>query len=159
MGSMVESENMDGTKVEASPTGVAATAAIEEQIRDLVRSEAVPASKLSGEPTEELGSDDIAPLIPKIAAPSIAAMEKLICELHEARTYLQSEGERLQREADRYTKISQTALESVKVISTAVGEWGNAGYPVRSSIKRENGFYATLYKNPLPADPPLTSDN
>ena len=123
---------MDATKPEKSTQEVEATT-VEGEIRDLVRAEELSQSK----PPSEIGAeprDKIVPLIQKIVAPSIAEFEKLIGELQEARTYLQSEGERIQREADRYIQLSQTASESVKIISGAVGEWRIAGYPVRNDI-------------------------
>jgi len=77
------------------------------------------------------GAGHIAPLIAKIAAPSIAEFEKLIGELQEAKAYLQSEGERIRRETDSYMQLSQSASESVKIISDAIGEWRKAGHPAQ----------------------------
>ena len=54
----------------------------------------------------------------------------MIGELQQAKGYLQSEGERIEREAVGYVQLSQTALESVKIISETVGEWRKAGHPV-----------------------------
>jgi hypothetical protein len=59
----------------------------------------------------------IAPLIQKVGASSIAEIEKLIEELQEARDFLQSEGERIQRETAHYTNLTQMASASVKIIS------------------------------------------
>ena len=58
-------------------------------------------------------------------------VDRLIGELQQAKAYLQSEGERIEREAVGYVQLSQTALESVKIISETVGEWRKAGHPVR----------------------------
>jgi hypothetical protein len=121
---------MNVTKPEKSAQ---ATADVEGEIRDLVRAEELSQSK----PPSEIGAeprDKIVPLIQKIVAPSIAEFERLIAELQEARTYLRSESERIQREAARYIELSQTATETVKIISGAVGEWRIAGYPVRNDI-------------------------
>jgi hypothetical protein len=112
-----------------------AVAAVEGEIRDLIRAQELSESKPPGEIGVEL-QDNIVPLIQKIVAPSIAEFDKLIGELQEARTYLQSEGERIQREADRYIQLSQTASESVKIISGTVREWRKSGHPVR--VHRES---------------------
>jgi len=121
---------MNVTKPEKSAQ---ATADVEGEIRDLVRAEELSQSKPPGEIGAE-PRDKIVPLIQKIVAPSIAEFERMIAELQEARTYLRSEGDRIQREAARYIELSQTATETVKIISGAVGEWRIAGYPVRNDI-------------------------
>jgi hypothetical protein len=131
---ILRGKTMNAMILEKSTQAVAATTEVEGEIR----------SKAPGETGAEPGTDSIVPLIQKIIVPSIAEFEKLISELQEARTYLQSKGERLQREAARYIELSQTATESVKIISGAVGEWRKAGYPVRASTKCESGLPGTF---------------
>ncbi len=50
------------------------------------------------EPPKTETDPDSAPLIQKIGATSIAEIEKLIGELQETRNFLESEGQRIQRE-------------------------------------------------------------
>ena len=64
--------------------------------RDLIH------SKASSPPKTDA---DVAPLIQKVGAPSIAQIEKLIGELQEAKNLLESEGERIQREMVSLYKI------------------------------------------------------
>jgi len=90
---------MDVTKPEESGQAIEATTAVEGEIRDLVPTDALSGSSVK---TGELGNDNIAPLIQKVVAPPIAELEKRIGELQDARTYLQSEGERIRRETDHY---------------------------------------------------------
>jgi putative protein kinase ArgK-like GTPase of G3E family len=73
---------------------------------------------------------EIAPLILKVGASSIAGLEKLLSELQEAKNFLQSEGERVQRETAQYTNLARTASASVKIISDSVREWREAGHPL-----------------------------
>jgi hypothetical protein len=80
--------------------------------------------------TEDAADQNITRLLQKVAAPSLAELERMINELQQARAYLASEGERIEREAERYVQLSQTTLGSVKVISDAVCEWRKAGHPV-----------------------------
>jgi hypothetical protein len=126
-----ERKTMNVPKLDKSTQTVAAMTEVEGEIRDLVRTEALAPSGTPSEAVAELGNDNIAPLIQKVVAPSIAEFEKLIGELQEARTYLQSEGERIGRETDRYIELAQTASESVKLISGAIGEWRKAGHPLQ----------------------------
>jgi hypothetical protein len=76
--------------------------------------------KASSPPETDAG---VAPLIQKVGAPSIAQIEKLIGELHEARNHLEAEGERIQRETARYIKFTQMASASVKIISDTLSGW------------------------------------
>jgi hypothetical protein len=96
---------------------------IENETRDLVH---------SGAPTCKSETDvDIAPLVEKIGATSIAEVEKLIGELQAAKDFLESEGERVQREAEHYTTLTQMASASVKIIADTVAGWREAGHPLR----------------------------
>ena len=79
---------------------------------------------------------DVAPLIQKVGAPSIAQIEKLIGELHEARNLLEAEGERIQRETARYIKFAQMASASVETISNILSGWRQAGHPLQKFVTR-----------------------
>jgi hypothetical protein len=58
---------------------------------------------------------EIAPLIQKVGAASIAE-HRLIAELQEAKSYLLSEGERIEKEVVRYANLTQMALASAMII-------------------------------------------
>ena len=66
---------------------------------------------------------EIAPLIQQIGDTSIAEIDRLMAELQEARSYLQSEGERIEREMVRYTNLTQMASFTTKIISDAISQW------------------------------------
>ena len=86
--------------------------------------------------TPKCGTDvEIAPLVQKVGAISIAEIEKLIGELQEAKDFLQSEGERVQGETERYTNFTQMASASVKIISDTVAGWREAGHPSRNLLR------------------------
>jgi hypothetical protein len=118
-------------------------AEVEGQMRDLVRGVAA-ARKPAGEPETQLGksaadtsngaavSKAVAestpevegiPVIARIAAASLAEIDKLIDDLQDSRNYLQAEAERIQREAARYTDLSKGALEAAKIITSHLGDW------------------------------------
>ena len=54
---------------------------------------------------------------------SIAEIDRLIAELQDARNYLISEGERIEREAVRYANLTLMASATTKIISDAVSQW------------------------------------
>ena len=83
--------------------------------------------------SQELGIEDVGSLIQKIGLTSTAELEKLIGELQRARSYLEFEGERIQREAVDYAELSQAASSCLKVISETVAEWRKAGHSVRNT--------------------------
>jgi hypothetical protein len=102
-----------------------ALAAIESETRHLVHPEAPPA------PTAETDVE-IALLVQKVGATSIAEIEKLIGKLQEAKDFLQSEGERVQCEVANYTNLTRMASASVKIIFDTVAGWREAGHPLRN---------------------------
>jgi hypothetical protein len=66
---------------------------------------------------------EIAPLVQNLGATSIAEVDRLIVELQKAKDYLQSEKERIEREAIRYMTLMQTASTTAKLISDAISQW------------------------------------
>ena len=50
--------------------------------------------------------------------------------MQEARNFLRTEGERIERETARYTKLARTASASVEIIFDIVRGWREAGHPV-----------------------------
>src|SRR6201982_738095 len=66
---------------------------------------------------------EIAPLIQQVGATTIAEIDLLIAELQEAKSYLQSEGERIEREMVRYTNLTQMASFTAKIIFDAISQW------------------------------------
>jgi hypothetical protein len=101
---------------------------IESESRALVHAEA-PSTPKSETDVE------IVPLVQNLGTTSIAEIEKMIGELQEARDFLQAEGERVQREAEHYTTLTQMASASVKIISDTVAGWREAGHPLRNDSR------------------------
>jgi len=71
----------------------------------------------------ETDTEMIPSLIEKVGATSIAEIDRLIAELQEAKSYLQSEGERIERETVRYTNLAEMTLFTTKIIFDAVSQW------------------------------------
>src|SRR5437588_12977557 len=112
---------------------------IESETRDLVH---------SGAPTRKSETEvEIAPLVQKIGAASIAEVEKMIGELQAAKDFLEYEGERVQSEAEHYTTLTQMTSGSVTIISDTVAGWREAGHSSRYH-SRSSQFDLTL----APAD-------
>jgi hypothetical protein len=65
---------------------------------------------------------EIAPLIQKVGATSIAEIDRVLAELEQAKDHLQSEGERIEREVARYTNLTQLTSVTTKIIFDAVSQ-------------------------------------
>jgi hypothetical protein len=110
---------MDG--MEPVARALQTLAAIEGETREVILAEAP--SKLLTETAAEI-------VLEKIGAIPIGEIEKLIGEMQEAKNFLQTEGQRIQRETARYMALGQTASASVKIIFDMVRGWREAGHPV-----------------------------
>ena len=84
--------------------------------------EGVPSARGEG---AVLSSETIEALVQKVRRPSVAEIDKLIGDLQGARSYLESESERIQQEMTRYAHLNDTALASVKIITESLGQWRN----------------------------------
>jgi len=104
------------------PEAVAATTQIKQEIYELAHEE------LSAQVETDA---EIAPLIQKVGATSIAEIDRLLAELEEAKNYLQSEEKRIELEMARYTNLTQMTSLTAKIISDAVSKW----HPARNQQK------------------------
>jgi hypothetical protein len=93
---------------------IAANPPVEGEVCDLAHAE------VSTQPETDT---EIAPLIQQVGATSIAEIDRLIAELQEVKNHLQSEGERVEREMVRYTKLTQMASFTAKIIFDAISQW------------------------------------
>lgn len=75
----------------------------------------------------ETSMDDAISSLTEVSSASVAEIDNLITDLQAARRYLQSERERIQRDARRYAELSQAASVSVKIITENLSAWRNAG--------------------------------
>jgi len=75
---------------------------------------------------------EIAPIIQKLGATSIADIDNLVSELQEAKDYLQSEGERIRIEVAHYAALAGAASASVKIIFDVLRAWRTTGHPAHN---------------------------
>ena len=66
---------------------------------------------------------EIAPVIQKLGATSIAEIDWLMTEVREAKNYLQSEGERIEQETARYANLTHLASVTAKIVLDAISQW------------------------------------
>jgi hypothetical protein len=110
-------------------TPLAETTLIEGEIPDPFGLESIrPTKQPSNETEADVPNQEITELIKQVVSPSTVELERVISELQQARAYLDSEGERIERETQRYLQLSQTTVESVKIISDAFAAMSSAAF-------------------------------
>ncbi len=75
----------------------------------------------------KIAAEKIATLLQHIAGSSVQGIEQLIGELQTLSDVLHDEGARVEREVAAYARLSQSALQSTKVIAESLGTWKRAG--------------------------------
>jgi SOS-response transcriptional repressor LexA len=116
---------MKAKREKSPPEAVAANTEIKQEIYELAHEELSAQAEADAE---------IAPLIQKVGATSIAEIDRLLAELEEAKSYLQSEGRRIELEMARYTNLTQTTSVTAKIISDAVSQWHPARNQQKSNV-------------------------
>jgi hypothetical protein len=92
----------------------AASLAIEGEVCDL------SPTKVS---TQTEADTEIAAFIEKVRTMSIAEIDRLMAELQDAKNYLLSESERIERETVHYANLTLMASATTKIISDAISQW------------------------------------
>lgn len=95
-----------------------ASSEFEGEIREFIRRD-VTTRRPSAEPsaTPQAESDNLNSLLERVSGATVAEIDRLITELQNIRSLLQSEGERVRREITGYAGLSQSAVATMKVIN------------------------------------------
>jgi hypothetical protein len=100
--------------------------AVEGEIREFVRRD-VATLRRSPEADSEAVANNIGTLLQRVAGSSVQEIDRLMSELHTLREMLQSEGARVQREITEYAHLSQSAMQSTKIITESLAKWKSEG--------------------------------
>ena len=100
--------------------------AVEAEIREFVRRD-VATPRQSPEADSEVVANGISTLLERVAGSSVAEIDRLTSELHNLRELLRSEGVRVQREITEYARLSQSAMQSTKIITESLSKWKSEG--------------------------------
>jgi hypothetical protein len=96
--------------------------AVEGEIREFVRRD-VATLRRSPEADSEAVANNIGTLLQRVAGSSVQEIDRLMAELHTLRELLQAEGARVQREITEYAHLSQSAMQSTKIINESLSKW------------------------------------
>jgi hypothetical protein len=101
-------------------------AAVEGEIRDFVRRDG-PNLRRAPETDSEIVANNIVALLQRVAGTSVQEIDRLIAELQTLRALLEEEGARVQRELAEYAHLSQSAMQSTKIIAESLSQWKKVG--------------------------------
>jgi len=113
---------------EPAPAEKAPESAVEGEIREFVRRD-VATLRRTPEAESEVVANNISTLLQRVAGTSVQEIDRLIAELQTLREMLQSEGARVQREITEYAHLSQSAMQSTKIITDSLSKWKAEGAP------------------------------
>ena len=103
-----------------------AEVAVEGEIREFVRRDGANLRR-TPEADSEMIANNIATLLQRVAGSSVQEIDRLIAELQRLREVLHDEGARVQREIAEYAHLSQSAMQSTKIIAESLGHWQGTG--------------------------------
>ena len=104
----------------------AVEAAVEGEIREFVRRDGANLRR-APETDSEMVANNITTLLQRVAGTSVQEIDRLMAELHTLRDLLQAESARVQREITDYAHLSQSAMQSTKIISESLSKWKAEG--------------------------------
>ena len=100
--------------------------AVEGEIREFVRRDGASLRRVP-DSDSELVANNISTLLQRVAGTSVQEIDRLISELQTLRELLHAEGARVQREITEYAQLSQSAMQSTKIIAESLCQWKKAG--------------------------------
>ncbi|MEA2906048.1 MAG: hypothetical protein QOI12_3435 [Alphaproteobacteria bacterium] len=98
------------------------SAEVEGEIREFVRRDGASLRR-APETDSELVAANISTLLQRVAGSSVQEIDRLIAELQTLRELLHDEGARVQREIAEYAHLSQSAMQSTKIIAESLATW------------------------------------
>src|SRR6266699_6094153 len=101
---------------EAADIDTSAETEVEGEIREFVRRDVVGIRR-QPESDSDLVANNISSLLQRVAGTSVQEIDRLIAELQTLREMLSTEGARVQREIVQYATLSQSAMQSTKIIA------------------------------------------
>ena len=95
----------------------------EGEIREFIRRDVAHLRRPQPNEDAEQAVNNINSLLDRVSGSSVTEIDSLIADLRNVREFLQTEGERVQREIASYAQLSQVAMTSVKIIAESMSQW------------------------------------
>ena len=114
----------------ASPTrsvnnAQAAAVEVEGELRAILKSAGSGSAhpKSLGEASASVGN----PFVEQVLVPSLKEIDKLMTQLQQMRDFLQSEGQRIEREMAEYARLGEATMKSTRIIAESMVHRNLAG--------------------------------
>jgi hypothetical protein len=101
-------------------------AAVEAEICEFVRRDGASLRR-APETDSELVANGVVTLLQRVAGTSVQDIDGLISELQILRETIQEHGLRVQRKLAEYAHLSQSAMQSTKIIAESLAQWRQVG--------------------------------
>jgi hypothetical protein len=128
------------TTRERAELGKSVETRVEGKIRESIRRDFAPRRR----PADNDLADHVGPVMQRVAETSLQEIDDLIHELKRRREKLLSESARVQREILEYAKLSQSTMQSTKIITDSLAHFNKvpeaprkADFPVEDISKEE----------------------
>jgi hypothetical protein len=105
--------------------------AMEGEIREFVRRDGANLRR-GPDNDSELVASNISALLQRVSGSSVQEIDRLIAELETLRNLLQGESTRVQREISEFAHLSQSAMESTRIIAESLASWKPGGNGART---------------------------
>jgi cell division septum initiation protein DivIVA len=73
----------------------------------------------------EVVANNLGAILQRVAGSSLQEIDRLVSELQSIRDLLETEGARVQREIAEYAHLSQSSIQSTKIIAESLAHWRN----------------------------------
>ena len=115
---------MSAIKTAAAGDEQAGSIPLESDIREFVRRDA--ALRRAPETENETVANSLNSLLQRVSGSSADEIDRIVGELQALRELLGREGARVQREIAEYASLSESAMQSTKVIAEGLAQWKSA---------------------------------
>jgi hypothetical protein len=111
------------TTRERAELGKSAELRTQGKVRELVRRDFAPPPRRRPTTTDHELTGHVGTLMQRVAETSLQEIDDLIMELKRRREKLLNESARVQREILEYAKLSQSTMQSTKIITESLAHW------------------------------------
>jgi hypothetical protein len=122
------------TTRERASLGKSAELKVEGEVRELVRHDFAPRRRPVERERERDISGHVGTLMKRVAENSVREVDDLIAKLKRRREQLLAESERVQRQIAEYAQMSQSTMQSTKIISESLASFNKVPDAPRMSV-------------------------
>jgi hypothetical protein len=101
-------------------------AAVEAEMHEFIQRDGASLRRTSETDSELLANSSVT-LVQRVAGTSVQEIDGVIAELQTLRAVLEQEAARVQRNLAEYAHLSQSAMQSTRIIAESLAQWKQVG--------------------------------